>query len=249
MFHRFCGRHDASRAIILLLFLALSLAACADVPRTITFQDTLTSRDGALQPDGSYPVVLRVYDVATGGSVLCTEVKNVAVTRGTFSATIFPVILSFDKPYRISVQANNDTEMSPRRPLASVPFAFSAHNAYDLVLPFSQTVTIDHVPAFTIQNDKSAASISIYEESASSIGYGFFGTNTSSGYVGLLGAQDLGISGEHEASGNYSTLGSATTGMHGHSSRGSGVYGTGSDSGVIGNSDGGKGVVGSSNTG
>src|SRR5262249_47332512 len=63
-------------------------AALADVPRLISYQGRLTNASG--QPlAGPVNLVFKLYDAATGGSILFTETQNsVALTNGIFAIAL-----------------------------------------------------------------------------------------------------------------------------------------------------------------
>ena len=108
------------------MFIPLTFAA---PPPTINYQGFLTSTTGT-PTNGAVVMTFKLYNAATGGAALYTEVQNpIAVTNGNFNAVIgavSPITLLFDVPYWLTVTINADAEMSPRQPLASSPYAFRA---------------------------------------------------------------------------------------------------------------------------
>jgi Chaperone of endosialidase len=120
------------------LFVAIATwhlaAPAAPAPTTIYYQGYLTTAVGA-PVNGTKTMTFRLYDAETGGAPRWSEVQTaVSVVNGMFStalgaATPIPAAL-FDGPHWLSVQIDNDpAEMSPRRLLSSVPFAFRATSA------------------------------------------------------------------------------------------------------------------------
>ena len=106
--------------------------AQAQVPHVIRYQGTAT--DGAGVPlEGPYTVTCRLYDAATAGIKLWEEVTpNVTMTSGRFSltlGTLTPLSLPFDQEYWVSIELNQDGEMSPRQKLGAVPYAIAAESA------------------------------------------------------------------------------------------------------------------------
>jgi hypothetical protein len=117
-------------SIALMLILAASLSL-AQVPRTISYQGVLTDASGTVVPDGNYSLTFKLYDVATGGTPLWTEVQSVEVSKGIFSVilgSVAPLNLPFNKPYYLGVTVGTGAELSPRIPLTSSGYSFRAVN-------------------------------------------------------------------------------------------------------------------------
>jgi len=100
----------------------------ADVPTKIGYQGQLTDDAGAPVPDGAYMMHFAIYDTSTGGTALWNEDQSVTVANGQFDAllgSVTPLSGSmFDGSQRwLGVRVEADPEMTPRQPLASVPFA------------------------------------------------------------------------------------------------------------------------------
>jgi len=119
----------------LLSILLLPLAvATAQIPRTISYQGALTG-NGQPVPDGDHIVTVSLYDMAAGGSVLYSESRSLRTTGGIFSLEIgsisggIPSTLSFDNPMWLGVSVDGATELQPRTPLTSVPYALYAQAA------------------------------------------------------------------------------------------------------------------------
>ena len=89
---------------------------------------------GNAKPNGTYPMVFRMYNSPVGGTVLWTETKSMTVTNGFFS-----VLLGDTAPFNLSqfngqslwlgITVNADPELTPRLQLAAVPYAFYANDA------------------------------------------------------------------------------------------------------------------------
>ena len=114
--------------IIALLF---SVAAFAQVPRTISYQGMLTDASGKPVPDGNKNLTVSLYADASGGSPLYSETQSVTVTKGIYtmiigSATPIPPTLSFDNAYFLGVAIEGGTELAPRTALTSAPYALHA---------------------------------------------------------------------------------------------------------------------------
>ena len=118
--------HKATFAVVLALL--LSSVVFADPPRIMNYQAKLTNSDGVAL-DGDYSITFRIYDAATGGTLLWYQTKTVTVTNGLFDEQLDLSInggdtLKFNRPYWIALEVGSDGEMSPREKLAPVSFAF-----------------------------------------------------------------------------------------------------------------------------
>ena len=108
--------------------------ATSQIPRTLSYQGVLADLSGSPKPDGIYNFTFRMYSVSSGGGSLWTEVQQLQVKKGLFSAVLgsvtpFPGFLDFRKQYWLGIQVANDGEMMPRVQLASVGSSFSAIQA------------------------------------------------------------------------------------------------------------------------
>ena len=117
------------------IFAALAVTAPiarADVPRTIAFQGTL--KDAAGKPiTSSRSVTFTLYDAATVGNSVWTETKAIIPdATGLFATSLGSVTpltsVTFDKSYWVGVKMGTDSEMVPRLPLQSVPYALALPN-------------------------------------------------------------------------------------------------------------------------
>lgn len=109
--------------------LSLAFAASADPPRAIPFQALLKTSAGAPINGAAQPVSLSLYTAATGGATVYSEAQTVAVSGGLLATTIGngnPAVygaLPFNVSYFVGVKVGSDPEMTPRFPLAAVPYA------------------------------------------------------------------------------------------------------------------------------
>jgi hypothetical protein len=81
--------------------------------------------------EGPLNATFSLYGAASGGSPIWSETLTVNVTKGLVSTTLGatnPLSLPFDSPRYVGVSVNGDPEMSPRVPLAAVPFALALPN-------------------------------------------------------------------------------------------------------------------------
>lgn len=110
------------------VFGAPSNIQVADVPTKIGYQGQLVDSSGAPVPNGTYAMHFAIYSTSTGSTALWGENQNVTVIDGQFDVllgSVTPLNGSlFDGSQRwLGVQVGGDPEMTPRQPLASVPFA------------------------------------------------------------------------------------------------------------------------------
>jgi len=103
--------------------------ARADIPRYINYQGKLTDADDN-PVTGDVSITVRLYDVASGGTVLWTETQSVTVTRGVFGILLGNTTvlddLDFNDAYWYSVEIESDGEMTPRQRLTAVAYAINA---------------------------------------------------------------------------------------------------------------------------
>ena len=123
-----------------------------DVPQLINYQGYLADANG--DPiNGEIEIQFSIYATVEGGSPLWTETQTVAVIDGLFNALLgstntleFSV---FDSRFRyLAIKVGDDLEMTPRKQLVSVGFAYRANSADKLKgREFSEFVqTVDGVP-------------------------------------------------------------------------------------------------------
>ena len=114
----------AALVLVLTLGLAGSLRA---VPGTINYQGMLVENGAPV--DGTKSVRFKIYDSATGGASLWTEVQDVTFANGLFSILLgstdaIPETV-FDGSRRwLSVSIADGPEIAPRGEIASVGYAF-----------------------------------------------------------------------------------------------------------------------------
>lgn len=110
------------------LLVIASILARADVPMRINYQGYLATSGG--QPvSASLQMTFGLYAASSGGAALWSETQTVPVANGIYNVslgTVTPITLAFDAPYFLGVAVGADAEMTPRQPLASVPYAIRA---------------------------------------------------------------------------------------------------------------------------
>lgn len=124
------SRFSMAVTLIILLFSSIALA---QVPQVINYQGMLTDAGGTAL-NGSFTIEFKIYDAATAGNVLWTETQTVTVNAGLFdvllgSVTPIPYTVFDGNDKFLSLKVGSDPEMTPRKRLVSVGYAFRAYNA------------------------------------------------------------------------------------------------------------------------
>jgi hypothetical protein len=118
----------------LIAMVALAVLTQAQIPRQLSYQGILTDSAGTPKPDGLYTLTFRFHTAESGGSVLWTESKALFVERGLFSTILgdanpFGIALTFDRPYWLSIQVEDQPQLSPRIPLTASAYSLNALRA------------------------------------------------------------------------------------------------------------------------
>ena len=126
-------------AISFLFIYALSIAkAATGINKQLTYYGVLTNTSGDLVDDGSYDMVLRIYDISSGGTALWTGTHTaangnaVAVKNGNFvvllgSGTGNTMTLDFTSDtYYVGITVGTDSEMTPRQRIGTAAQAFNS---------------------------------------------------------------------------------------------------------------------------
>jgi hypothetical protein len=149
--------------------------APAAVPPSLSYQGYLTEPSGqALDEDVT--VLFSLYTVPEGGVAIWRETQAVSVIRGLFSvalgadpANLFPPG-AFDTPLYLGVKVGDDLEMTPRRALTSVGFAFKAEDAATLAGATADELDeSDEVAALETGLDAANVSIAVVESDVQDI--------------------------------------------------------------------------------
>jgi len=125
--------------LVLCVFVVLlgTYGVYSQVPQLINYQGYITDSEGN-PVNGDLSMEFKIYDVATAGTALWSETQSmVRVTEGYFT-----VLLGSDTPIPqsvfsggdryLSVTVGSDEEMTPRKRLVSVGYAFRAANTDSL---------------------------------------------------------------------------------------------------------------------
>ena len=107
-----------------ILLVAVSTAFAA-VPSKVSVQGRLTDSAGSPVPDGSYMITFTLWDAPTGGAMVASEIQNVTVTDGLFSAN-----LEYDgekfaggSSRYLQYQIQGDPPITPRVLMTSSPYS------------------------------------------------------------------------------------------------------------------------------
>ena len=118
------------------IILLAAFISNAQVPQLINYQAMLTDASGS-PINGVRSIQFSIYDSETGGNALWSETQNVIVTDGLCNVLLGAVTLIphsvFDGGDRyFSLKVGDDPEMTPRKRLVSVGYAFHSNDADSL---------------------------------------------------------------------------------------------------------------------
>lgn len=144
------------RFLIFILFILIVAPAAWSMNPVINIQGVLRENSGAPMADGTYELKFRLYEQATGGTAVWTEIQSdVQVANGMFSADLGSVNnfsgVAFDVPYYLGISVGSSAELSPRTRLNSSVYAMSLAGGNN-EFPSTGDVTIDgdiHVESVT----------------------------------------------------------------------------------------------------
>jgi hypothetical protein len=100
----------------------------------LSYQGRLADPTTGNPKNGTFAMTFRLYDLASGGTALWTETKNVVVTNGLFSTLLGDTtalnLAAFDgRDLWLGVQVGSDLEATPRILVAYAPYALYTSNA------------------------------------------------------------------------------------------------------------------------
>jgi len=119
------------KATILVALLMLAGLSGAEVPNLIGFQGQLTESGNPV--DGDVEISFKIYNVATGGSPMWTEVRTVTVSDGRYSILLGSETtlegLEFFGDRWLALHVTGQSEMTPRYRLATSPYSMRSRVA------------------------------------------------------------------------------------------------------------------------
>lgn len=256
--------------LLITLFSLLITTMALAVPSQMNYQGVLKTSTGALV-SGEVSMDFAIYAAATGGTPVWSETQNiVTVEAGLYSVQLGSVngISQFDfdgttRYLGVSVPTNG-TEMLPRIPLVTVPYAFRAGTAESSV----NTQTLDGLSASDFVRFGTSESQSTSEQygarlfSTHTSGYGLYASAEGTSGTGIMGESifGAGVAGQSVTGRGVSGISTSNDGVYGISTNTAGIHGvgsthggsfevTGSGVGASGTSVGGAGLSGISTTG
>lgn len=148
------NEHPTVKRTLRLMLLVLSVCgawpvsfASAQVPRLLRYQGQAVDSN-KVPLEGPYQLTFRLYEAATGGSPVWTEVQtSVAIQEGQFSVLLGQVssmnAIEWAAPGWLSVQVNDEAELTPRQQITSVPLAIRSEVAERLTTPVTTSTISD----------------------------------------------------------------------------------------------------------
>lgn len=153
-----------------LLLIALSHLAIAQIPKSIAYQGVLTNATGNPVSDSTYATTFRFYNPES--TVIWQETKPIQTRRGLFSVVLgsttpIPDSLKFDRPYRLGIQIAGEGQLVPLISLNSVGYSlrsvrsdtakfaevsFVPINSIDSTRLADQAVTSEKLRDFSVQS-------------------------------------------------------------------------------------------------
>jgi hypothetical protein len=133
-------------AVCILASVALSGAAWAGtVPARLTEQGRLFRKDNGMPMTGMVALTFSIYSAPSGGTAVFQEMFNVTLDEGYFSVQLgsskpLPSALWDGSPKYIGLKVADDSEMTPREEMDSVPYAIVAQDAVGDIHPSTVTV-------------------------------------------------------------------------------------------------------------
>jgi len=116
--------------------IALAVSVIAAVPGMMTYQGRLTDETGQPAADATYSLTFKIYadSIVTMMPALWTESQDVTTENGLFTVLLGKIIPipqeAFDGATRyLGITITGESELQPRTPLVSVPYAMVAGNA------------------------------------------------------------------------------------------------------------------------
>jgi len=138
-----------------------SVTNISTIPGTISYQGMLTNAAG--EPiNGIQTIIFRIYDAPTGGNLLWQENQTVHISNSQFNVSLGSIvpftndIWQNDSLY-LGVQVEDDSEMSPRQMISSVPQSLGVPpNSVTTIQLAPNSVTTDQLAPNSVTTDQLA---------------------------------------------------------------------------------------------
>ncbi len=108
-------------------------AEAITIPQMLSYQGKLTDTLGGPVPNGSYPIMLLLYTVPSGGSPFWTETQSVTVKNGLFSVLLGSVTPIGSLPSAgavyLGMTVSGGPELTPRVRIVSAAYAYLTEQA------------------------------------------------------------------------------------------------------------------------
>ena len=121
---------------------------CNAVPNLISYQGILNDAAGdPVDNETGLQMTFSIYEVASGGTALWSEVQTVPVTEGVFNVTLgdvnkdLPSELFRKESLWLGIKVGNDAEMTPRQRITSAGYAHTSEMLTEGVVPVGTIVT------------------------------------------------------------------------------------------------------------
>jgi predicted acyltransferase (DUF342 family) len=182
-------------ALFLLFFLNSFIFATE-----FSVQGVLRDPLGRTVDDGNFKVTFKIYDVASNGSFLWSEVHpSVKVQHGIFTELLGSITsmeaLAFNKKYWIGITVDEGVEMSPRTQLTTSPYSKSVFGT-DNVFPSVGNIgvgTLEPEAAVHIINKNNESNILLIKDASNSEQIKIANDGTFSFPDGIFGNGELGV--------------------------------------------------------
>jgi hypothetical protein len=146
----------------------------------ISIQGRLTDASGSAL-NGSYNMIVRVYDASSGGTILCSDpMTNVPVNNGLFEVSIYCAAAD-GRELWLGITVGSDPEMTPRRRFGTVPYAQSLRPG--AIISDTLNNAIVHIENWS----ETGRGLRTYAMATTGVNYGLVAASRSAqGYAGYI---------------------------------------------------------------